>query len=495
MVRSQYIRLLRKLFGKGRVLMLLSELVKNWPCTVRGSVGIEVEGITEHSCSVKENYVFVARKGAHADGFLHVDEAISRGAVAIILDRNIPAGYVRKKGVTWITVPDGRQFISHASANLAGNPSDSLTVIAVTGTNGKTTVTHFIAQLLRLHGEKAAVIGTTGIFMNDYKIHCSVPEMTTLPADYLHPLLKDCLNAGMSYVVMEASSLGLSSGRLDHCTIDIGVFLNIGIDHYEEHGSKEAYIEAKKKLATLANRLIVNADDLQCVSLVGKTSKQLEFYNMNMIQGKTILPENYPNLPGKHNRSNAFAAVSVLTMLGYDLKETLVLSRQLELPEGRLQRISKDDLTVYVDYAHTPDALQTILLSLIEENEGTTITTVFGCGGNRDRSKRPQMGEVAATCSSKVIITSDNPRNEDPLFIINDILKGTIFHMEKVSIEPDRKKAIQKAIAEATEGEIILIAGKGHEKTQQIGSTQHHFCDIEVAKQCLDDKIFGIRTE
>lgn len=476
--------------------MLLSELVKNWPCTVLGSVGVVVQGITEHSGSVKEGYIFVARKGACADGLMHVEEAIGRGAIAVIIDRNIPAGCVVKRGVTWIIVPDGRQFISHASAKLAGNPSESLTVIAVTGTNGKTTVTHFIAQLLRMHGENAAVIGTTGIYMNEMKKDYALPEMTTLPAEYLHPLLKVCLDAGMTYVVLEASSLGLSTYRLEHCEIDIGVFLNIGVDHYDEHGSKEAYIQAKKKLATLAKRLIVNAEDEQCVSLVGKTSKRLDYFTANMINERPVPKGLYPDtLPGKHNRSNAFAAVSVLTMLGFDQNMTLAFCDRLVLPEGRLQRISNDEVTVFIDYAHTPDALQTVLMSLGEEFQDSPITTVFGCGGNRDRGKRPQMGEVAAIYSSKLIITSDNPRNEDPLFIINDILRGATFHMENIIVEPDRMKAIRQAIDAAVDGEIILVAGKGHEKTQQVGSDLHHFSDFVVAQKCLDDKILGIRTE
>ncbi|WOV86220.1 UDP-N-acetylmuramoyl-L-alanyl-D-glutamate--2,6-diaminopimelate ligase [Sporosarcina oncorhynchi] len=476
--------------------MLLSELVKNWPCTVLGSVGVVVKGITEHSRSVQEGYIFVARKGACDDGLVHVEEAIDRGAVAVIIDRNIQTGCVVTRGVTWIIVPDGQQFISHASAKLAGNPSQSLTVIAVTGTNGKTTVTHFIAQLLRLHGEKVAVIGTTGIYMDELKLHCSLPEMTTLPAEHLHPLLKDCVDAGVTHVVLEASSLGLSTYRLEHCEIDIGVFLNIGVDHYDEHGSKEAYIQAKKRLTTLAKCLIVNADDEQCVSLVSETDKPLGYFNEHMILGRQVASGLYPNtLPGKHNKSNAFAAVSVLTMLGYDQFQSLSFCNRLMLPEGRLQRISRGGLTIFVDYAHTPDALQTVLMALEEEFKDIPITTVFGCGGNRDRGKRPQMGEVAATFSSKVIITSDNPRREDPSSIINDILRGAIFHMEKIIVEPDRLKAIRLAIDTATDREIILIAGKGHEKTQQIGQDLYHFSDFEVANKYLEDNFFGIRTE
>ncbi len=246
-------------------------MLKDWPCTVSGSVGVPISGITERSGNVKEGFIFVARKGARDDGFLHVQEAIERGAAAIVIDRNEDLNLDSNRETTLIIVPDGRKFMSHASAMLAGNPSESMTIIAVTGTNGKTTVTHFIGQLLTMLGKQVAVFGTTGLFMNGRKVNLELPEMTTLPAEYLHPLLKKCLDAGMEYVVMEASSLGLSTSRLDHCKIDIGVFLNIGVDHYEEHGSKEAYIAAKKRLTTLARNLIVNADDRQCVELVRGT--------------------------------------------------------------------------------------------------------------------------------------------------------------------------------------------------------------------------------
>ena len=380
MVRSQYIRYSRKLFGKGRGLLLISEILKDWPCTVSGSIGVPIYGITERSGNVKEGYIFVARKGARDDGILHVQEAIKRGAVAIVIDRNEDVTIDSSGEITLIVVPDGRKFMSHASAMLAGNPSESLTIIAVTGTNGKTTVTHFIGQLLALLGKQAAVFGTTGLYMNGGKVNLDIPEMTTLPAEFLHPLLRKCVNAGMEYVVMEASSLGLSTSRLDHCKIDIGVFLNIGVDHYEEHGSKKAYIEAKKRLTTMARTLIVNADDRQCVELVGGSDRPVHFFNGLMAAGKVIPYALYPfYLPGKHNRLNALAAVTVMSVLGYDQLEVLPLCNRLELPEGRLQRLEGGHVTVFIDYAHTPDALQTVLASLTEESTGDLIT-VFGCG-------------------------------------------------------------------------------------------------------------------
>ncbi|HEX5564880.1 MAG TPA: UDP-N-acetylmuramoyl-L-alanyl-D-glutamate--2,6-diaminopimelate ligase [Sporosarcina sp.] len=447
-----------------------------------------ISGITERSGNVREGFIFVARKGARDDGILHVQEAIELGAVAIVIDRNENVDFDAIQEITLVTVPDGRKFISHASAKLAGNPSESMTIIAVTGTNGKTTVTHFIGQLLTMLGEKAAVIGTTGVFMDGRKVILDVPEMTTLPAEFLHPLLKECMHAGMKYIVMEASSLGLSTSRLDHCKIDIGVFLNIGVDHYEEHGSKEAYIAAKKRLTTMAMDLVVNGDDRQCVQLIHDAHRPVHFFNELMVEGRVVPCDLYPtSLPGKHNRLNALAAVTVMQILGRDLFETLPLCDKLVLPEGRLQIIREGGVDVFIDYAHTPDALQTVLVSLMEESIGELIT-VFGCGGNRDRGKRPQMGKIAATYSSKVFITSDNPRNEEPSSIIEEILAGISCEKEKVVVEMDRRAAIEKAVRYAKAGDIILIAGKGHEKTQQIGHELLTFSDYEVARAALDDK-------
>ncbi|WP_262172842.1 Mur ligase family protein [Saccharococcus sp. Marseille-Q5394] len=456
---------------------------------VSGSVGVPVSGITERSGNVKEGFIFVARKGARDDGVLHVQEAIERGAVAIVFDRNQNTAFDDIQEITLITVPDGRKFISHASAKLAGNPSESLKIIAVTGTNGKTTVTHFIGQLLTMLGEQAAVIGTTGIFMNGRKVIFDVPEMTTLQAEFLHPLLKKCLEAGMKYIVMEASSLGLSTSRLDHCKIDIGVFLNIGVDHYEEHGSKEAYLAAKKRLATMARNLVVNGDDRQCIRLVENANRPVHFFNELMVAGRMIPFDLYPTcLPGKHNRLNALAAVTVMEILEWDPSVTLPLCDKLILPEGRLQCLREKEVNVYIDYAHTPDALQTVLASLTEESTGELIT-VFGCGGNRDRGKRPQMGKVATTYSTKVIITTDNPRNEEPSSIIEEILAGINCEKEKVIVEMDRRTAIEKAIRYAKAGDIVLIAGKGHERTQQIGQELLTFSDYEVAEEALRKKI------
>lgn len=485
------------MFGKGSQVLLLHELLKDWPCTLTGQkFRIPIIGITEDSKSVKRGFIFVARKGQKANGLLYIEEAIRAGAVAIVVDQQMSIEVSPEVAV--VVVPDCRRFLSHASARLAGNPSEKLTVIAVTGTNGKTTVSHFIGQLLKGIGVRTAVIGTLGVFIDGVKMAYDVPKMTTLPAEHFHPLLRVCANQGVTHIVLEASSIGLSTYRLADCDIDIGVLLNIGVDHYEEHGGRAAYIEAKKKLVTMAKQLIVNGEDSVCVDMVKDVGKENVLFGTgrdvrlrlqmekNRLIVRTMDEVGELNLPmlGEFNRMNALAAIGVLSALSYELKEILPHITLLALPEGRMQSIEKDGVHVVVDYAHTPDALEVVLQSLIKVCRGE-ITTVFGCGGNRDKGKRKEMGEIAAFYSSTVIVTSDNPRDENPLAIIADIIEGFEDICATIQVEPNRENAIRQAITQAKAGDIVLIAGKGHEKTQHIGNEILPFSDMAIVQQAL----------
>lgn len=488
------------MFGKGRVVLLISKLLKNWPCTIVGETfGIAVTGITESSVNVKKGFIFVVRRGRNDDGASFIAEAIEGGAVAIVVDR--PLLSCASVAIPIITVPDCRVFLSYASARFAGNPSERLTVIAVTGTNGKTTVTHFIGQLLRKFGIRAAVIGTTGVFVDGIVLDYKAPEMTTLPAEYLHPLLRECADNGVTHIVLEASSLGLSTDRLEHCEIDVGILLNIGSDHYDEHGGKQNYIDAKKKLMKKSKQFIVNMDDEICVKMSEDSTTPCVYFGTNRLSD-VYLSKNEENVrlgfgneggelrlsvPGDFNQMNAAAAISALLLLGFRLEEVLRYVVELKLPEGRLQRLEQDDLAVYIDFAHTPDAIEAVLHSLSEICRGRLIT-VFGCGGNRDKGKRAEMGELAVFYSSNVIVTSDNPRNEDPLSIIKDIVEGFGENCRAIVVEPDRKRAIQLAISNAVAGDIVLIAGKGHEKTQQTADGVYPFSDLEEAEIALFDR-------
>ncbi|WP_342512713.1 UDP-N-acetylmuramoyl-L-alanyl-D-glutamate--2,6-diaminopimelate ligase [Sporosarcina sp. FSL K6-1522] len=470
-------------------MLLLTELLKDWPCTVSGK-GIRaiVAGITETASTVKAGYIFIARKGVRDDGALYIAEAVERGAVAIVVDRAIEPTITL--GVPVVTVPDCRKFLSYASARFAGNPSERLKVIAVTGTNGKTTVTHFIGQLLKRHGVRTAVIGTTGIFVDGVQMMFNAPKMTTLPAEYLHPLLALCEEAGVTHIVLEASSVGLSTCRLDHCQIDIGILLNIGVDHYEEHGGQEAYIQAKKKLVHLAKTIIVNGEDAHCVAMAKDAAVPKVYFGDNRVADCYLDDEQLQlSMPGNYNRRNALAASSALVILGYQLDKVLPFCPLLQLPEGRLQQMERGGVTVFIDYAHTPDALEAVLQTLSGICQGKLIT-VFGCGGERDRGKRREMGELAVFYSASVIVTSDNPRSEDPLAIIADIMSGFGGECTAAEAVPDRKNAIRQAVFYAAPGDIVLIAGKGHEKTQHTAVGLISFSDFEVAQQALREKIY-----
>jgi UDP-N-acetylmuramoyl-L-alanyl-D-glutamate--2,6-diaminopimelate ligase len=475
------------MFGKGRVVLLLTELIKDWPCTVSGGeIRLPVTGITERSSRVEEGFIFVARKGSRNNGALYIHKALELGAVAIVVDctdiTGIPAD------IPVITVPDCKRFISHASARLAGNPASRMKVIAVTGTNGKTTVTHFIGQLLNNMGVRTAVIGTTGVYIDGVRRAYDIPQMTTLPAEYLHPLLKECEEESITHIILEASSLGLSSHRLDHCEIDIGILLNIGTDHYEEHGGKLAYINAKKQLFKMVKTMIVNSDDLQCMQMAITSFTPTVYFGTDPSAHVHISELDMKlNIPGHYNRMNALAAISALLILGYRMDRILQFCGRLQLPEGRLQQLERDGVKVYVDYAHTPDALQAVLHTLSYSCYGRLIT-VFGCGGERDKGKRAEMGELAVLYSSSVIVTSDNPRNEDPSAIIKDIMEGFGGECSAIEAVLDRKYAIRKAIFSAAPGDIVLIAGKGHEKTQHTAEGKFPFSDYEEAEQALFEK-------
>ncbi|AOV09241.1 hypothetical protein BI350_13050 [Sporosarcina ureilytica] len=485
------------MFGKGSRVLLLQELLKDWPCTFTGAkYSVPVVGVTENSKAVKPGFLFIARKGEKVDGISYIEEAIRLGAAAIVLDR--PLSIDISCDTPLIIVPDCRKFLSHASARLSGNPSERLTIIAVTGTNGKTTVSRFIGQLLSGLGVRAAVIGTLGVFIDGVRATYDIPSMTTLPAEYLHPLLRDCEEKGITHIVMEASSLGLSTNRLEDCEIDIGILLNVGADHYDEHGSKEAYIQAKQKLVHMAKHLVVNRDDDACIDMIKNATKPITFFGTGETADIRLINENGAyqvkissydyelTLPvfEMFNQMNALAAISALHILSFPLKDILTNTRLLSLPEGRMQRIERNGVTVIIDYAHTPDALKIVLQSLAKECR-ERIITVFGCGGNRDKGKRKEMGEIAAFYSSTVLVTSDNPRNENPLAIIQDITAGFVSESPNVQVEIDRAKAIQRAIANASAGDIVLIAGKGHEKTQHIGEEILPFSDVEIAEQAL----------
>ncbi|WP_158541010.1 Mur ligase family protein [Sporosarcina sp. BI001-red] len=468
--------------------MHLIELLKDWPCTIQGNWrDVTIDSVTEHPNRLKKNCLFIARKGAHHDGMESIEEALDRGAAAIVIDRSVPECNLSKwsqRGVAIVTVPDCKRFLSYSSAQLSGDPSEELTIIAVTGTNGKTTVTHFISQLLSQFGIKTAVLGTTGCYIDGEKFDEEMPPLTTPTAEYLHPLLRKCKDRGVTHVALEASSLGLEMGRLAHCHVSIGVFLNIGVDHFEEHGGREHYIAAKKRLCSLSEQLVVNCEDVECMHIVKDIELPIHLFGRNIAGGCMPSEELIGSLPpGEHNRLNAMAAATVVKLLGFPEREIFTAFRLLTLPEGRMQLVEHEGRRVYIDYAHTPDALSAALQAVTSLNPRKLIC-VFGCGGDRDKEKRPVMGKIAENYCDTVVLTSDNPRSEHPLAIVQHILKGTA-DPTSICVVMDRKRAIHQAIAASQPNDIVLIAGKGHETSQIIGSEEIRMSDLAEAMTAL----------
>lgn len=468
--------------------MHLIELLKDWPCTIQGNWrNVTIDSVTEHPKRLQKNGLFIARKGAHHDGIESIEEALERGAAAIVIDRPVSESDLSQwsqRGTAIVTVPDCKRFLSYSSAQLSGNPSEELTIIAVTGTNGKTTVTHFIGQLLAQFGVKTAVLGTTGCYIDGEKFEDDLPPLTTPTAEYLHPLLRKCRDRGVTHVAMEASSLGLEMERLAHCRISIGVFLNIGKDHFEEHGGRENYIAAKKKLCSLSEQLIVNCEDRECMGMVKDIELPIHLFGRSVAGGCMPSEELIEPLPpGEHNRLNAMAAASVVKLLGFPERGIFTAFQFLKLPEGRMQLVEQEGRRVFIDYAHTPDALSAALQAVKSLNPRKLIC-VFGCGGDRDKEKRPEMGKIAEDYCDTVVLTSDNPRSEHPLTIIQQILNGTA-DPSSVRIVLDRKRAIHQAIAASKPDDIVLIAGKGHETSQIIGTKEVRMSDIAEAMTAL----------
>ncbi|MEO4053645.1 UDP-N-acetylmuramoyl-L-alanyl-D-glutamate--2,6-diaminopimelate ligase [Solibacillus sp. CAU 1738] len=478
--------------------MQLAELLKDWPCIVKGSVREEVTGIEDFAQHVKQGYIFVMRKGKQFDGTQFLQQALNNGASALVTEDESLLD--SKLAVPIIWVPNSMQFLSFASAKLHHFPAEALNVIAITGTNGKTTVSHFISQLLQSIGKSCIVIGTNGVFLNGEKFPLSYESLTTLQAKQIHEIFQLAVRKGVQYAILEASSMGLANYRLDDCAIDVGVFLNLSSEHIEDHGSLEQYKKAKQRLATLAGQIVLNGDDAfsRSVGLVVK-KKMLIFGTKGRVdiqwqlltegEGFSTCCVQYKGkeeiivLPfiGDYQRQNAMAALATMYALDFDIEQFTSKLATLALPEGRMQEIENDlGLRIVIDYAHTPIALKAVLQSLQHQK----VRVVFSCGGERDVEKRRKMGTIASTYAHKVYLTTDNARSENPTKINAQIKAGFYSGQLYEEIE-DRALAIETAIRQADKGDTILIAGKGHERTQTIGSTITPFSDIDCVKNVL----------
>jgi UDP-N-acetylmuramyl-tripeptide synthetase len=492
--------------------MNLIDLFKDVDVKFLNARHIEIPGISNDSRKIQKGYAFFAITGAKNDGNLFIEDAISRGAVAIV-KRGQAAFSLPDKypDIVWILVKDVLQTLSRISARFYGEPSSKLRVIGITGTNGKTTTTYFLESIYSVVSHKPGVIGTV-----DYRIdgkNISKASNTTPLAHDLHWLLRTMLDAGSKVIIMEVSSHSLALKRVDKVHFDCAVFTNLARDHLDFHKDRESYFRAKMKLFELLafqsdkkdKWAILNSDDEKSARIIKKLgskinictygidskadfkSDKIEIYqDMTFFKIKTPKGD-YPvqlNLPGKHNIYNAICAISAAFSMGLDMETAIKGVELVKNVPGRLEKISLgQDFLVFVDYAHTDGALENILGNL-KKLPHDKIITVFGCGGDRDRTKRPAMGKIACSLSDFVLITNDNPRTEDPDRIFDDI-KKVLKDFSNYTIIPDRKHAIFTAIKTAKKNDIVLIAGKGHEDYQILKDRTIHFDDREIAKEAI----------
>lgn len=432
------------------------------------------------SRKIKPGDVFVALKGALVDGHKYIDKALENGAVAVIVSEEVEL----KGDVTYFLVDDLRNKLGIMASNFYGNPEKKLKIIGVTGTNGKTTTTYLIEQIL---GEEyVARIGTVEYKIGDEIIEA--PNTTPESLDIIK-MSKKAVDKGLKYLVMEVSSHGLTSGRVDMLNFDVAVFTNLTPEHLDYHKDMDDYFEAKKilfkKLKNKENS-VINIDDFYGEKIAKEFGGMSYSLDKDADLDLNIIKEMKPTLLGKFNMYNILGAIGVGKLLGVD--SSLIKERvgKIKGAPGRFEAVSiGQDFRVIVDYAHTGDALENILQGVKDLGETGKIITVFGCGGDRDKTKRPVMAEVAEKYSQLVIVTSDNPRTEKAEDIIEDILKG--FKNKNYIVEIDRKEAIKKAVLKAEKDDIILIAGKGHETYQILGNTKIHFDDREIAIEAIKE--------
>jgi UDP-N-acetylmuramoyl-L-alanyl-D-glutamate--2,6-diaminopimelate ligase len=482
-----------------------------------GDVGIA--GLEYDSRRVKRGDVFLAMRGESSDGNKFIDAAIEAGAVAVVTDSTTERP---RAGVAWVQVPHGRRALGRLSANLFGHPAQKLAVTGITGTNGKSTTAFLLESILAAAGRKSALIGTI-----EYHIAGKVlPAPHTTPESLeLNRFLRDAVGDGATEAVMEVSSHALEQQRVFGVPFDVAVFTNLTRDHLDYHDTMEQYFAAKQILfagcgTEPPRAAVVNVDDEYARNLVSfSKSRGSEVHSYGWGHGdfhcekvqitlrgtqfEMITPDGkmpvWSPLIGKVNVYNMLAAAAAAYARRCEPADVSQGVANLSRVPGRFERVDcGQPFTVVVDYAHTDDALRN-LTALAREFVGSAgasgrVITVFGCGGDRDRNKRPLMGEAAGRGSDFVVLTSDNPRSEDPRAIINDALVGLQRSGTKYAVEPDRRSAIALAIREARAGDIVLIAGKGHEKVQVIGPKAIHFDDVEVAQEVLNEAGYDCRA-
>ena len=483
--------------------MKLSELLKSVSILqIAGPAETEITGVNIDSRKIEKRHLFVAIKGTQTDGHKFIAKAIELGATAILCE-DMPEEKI--ESVSYLQVASTEDVVGQVATNFYGNPSKKLKLVGVTGTNGKTTIATLLYNMFRKFGHRCGLLSTVCNYIEDEAI---AADHTTPDPIELNHLLHRMVEAGCEYAFMECSSHAIAQKRIGGLTFAGGIFTNLTRDHLDYHKTFENYRNAKKAFFDGLPKeafAITNADDKNGSVMVQNCKANIKTYSVRQmadfrahiiechfegmyleINGREVGVQ----FIGKFNVSNLLAVYGAAVMLGKNPEDVLVVMSTLKSVAGRLEPIrSKDGITAVVDYAHTPDALENVLNAIHEVLEGKEghVITVCGAGGNRDKGKRPLMAQEAVKQSDRVIITSDNPRFEEPQDIINDMLAGlTPQQMKKVVSIVDRKEAIRTACMMAQKGDVILIAGKGHEDYQEIKGVKHHFDDREVVRDIFN---------
>jgi UDP-N-acetylmuramoyl-L-alanyl-D-glutamate--2,6-diaminopimelate ligase len=469
---------------------------------VAGSLPSSVDALASDSRSVRPGTLFVALRGERADGHDFVRDAVARGASVVVVDVH---ANVAPANVPLVIVPDTRIAASALADAFYDRPSHELTVVGITGTNGKTTTTHLVRDVLEAAGIPCGIIGTLGGQFREQRWGLS---NTTPLAVELHGLLAAQRDAGARAVAMEVSSHALALHRVDHVRFRVGALTNLTRDHLDFHGTFDRYAAAKRRLFDLAPVAVINVDDPWGAELARSRFESalptvpysidvdapgsLHATDLKLAgDGSTFRAGGAAftiNLPGRFNVRNALAAFGIATVLGIgieDIRRGLAATRAVP---GRMERIGAFGINAIVDYAHTPDALENVLRAARETTKRDLIV-VFGCGGDRDPGKRVQMGEIATRLADRVIVTSDNPRGEDPMEIALAVANG----FERTEIELDRRRAIRRAIDGAEAGDTIVIAGKGHETYQIVGPERRSFDDRDEVRIAFAKRAQSVR--
>ena len=494
--------------------MRLAELFAHVP-HVTGEIAepvrdLDVRAVTYDSREAGPGTIFVALRGTKTDGARFAAQALAKGAVAVVAESAAPAG----TSAPWIHVEHAREALAALAAVLAGNPSEQLALVGITGTNGKTTTSYLLTAMFDAAGVRCGRIGTIGYRIGDREVDAS---RTTPEAPDLQRMLREMVTVGCGACVMEVSSHALALRRVDALRFSAAVFTNLTRDHLDFHGSMDAYFSAKRRLFEILPDGavgVINADDRRAAELVAAARRPVTYaidaaadvrpgpltFSLDGLAFEVRTPRGTlhvkSRLVGRPNAYNILAAAATAMALDLPFSAIEAGIAAVEHVAGRFQLVSDpaDNVKVIVDYAHTDDALKNLLETARPLATGRVVT-VFGCGGDRDRTKRPLMGAVAARLSDFVIVTSDNPRSEDPLAIIEEIRRGLVPPADRMmprgqratasTAIVDRREAIEKAIRDARPGDLVVIAGKGHEKYQVIGDRTLPFDDVEIARAAL----------